>query len=199
MKFNRVFRCVVIGLGAVALSVFWTSTASASSGEASFPTNDIIEALVNFTLFIGLLYYLGKKPIVKYFKERSEHLRDDIDEAGRLRKEAQELLDDYSSRLEQFDQERETILEGYRREGARERDEIIASAKEHAERLREDATVAIQYDLKEARQALRERIIEEAATLAKKRIESMLDKDTNTRLVDAYIGDLEGVEDHARG
>lgn len=199
--FKRVFRSVAIGLGAVTLTAFWASAAWASGGEtdAGIPWGDVSEALVNFALFIGLLYYFGKKPLVKYFKQRSEGLRNDIAEAGRLRKEAEELLSDYSSRLDKFDQERATILEGYRREGARERDEILAAAKEHAERLREDATVAIQYDLKEARQALQERIIEEAVSLAKKRIEKKLDKETNIRLVDEYIGALADVEDHARG
>ena len=197
---KNTFKRIAIGLGVTALTLFWASTALASEGgDAGIPVGDLIEGVVNFIIFIFLLYYLGKKPIAKYFKERSEGLRNDISEAGRLRKEAEELLSDYSSRLKQFDEERETILQGYRREGERERDEIIAAAKEHAERLRADSTIAIQYDLKEARQALQERIIEEAVALAKKRIEKKLDNETNIRLVDDYIGDLAGVEDHTRG
>lgn len=166
--------------------------------DGGLPVNDLVEALFNFALFVFLMYYFAKKPIVTFFRERSQRIGHDMEEAGRLREEAQALLEDYSGRLEQFDRERDEILDGYRREGERERDAIIEAANAVAIRMKQEARTAIQYEIKSARDRLTGRIVEEAVSLAHKRVQEKIDAAGHSRLVDEYITALGSVEDGAR-
>ena len=186
-------RCLVAGAVLVALTpgVAWAE-------DGGLPVNDLVEALFNFALFVFLMYYFAKKPIVTFFRERSQRIGHDMEEAGRLREEAQALLEDYSGRLEQFDRERDEILDGYRREGERERDAIIEAANAVAIRMKQEARTAIQYEIKSARDRLTGRIVEEAVSLAHKRVQEKIDAAGHSRLVDEYITALGSVEDGAR-
>lgn len=81
--------------------------------------------LVAFVIFIGLAVYLGlTKKIVAGLDARSQRISDDLDEARRLREEAQRVLGEYERK---------------RREAEGEAEAIIASAKAEAERLAAEA------------------------------------------------------------
>jgi len=180
---------------AILLVVTLSATVAWASGEeGGFPVNDMSEAIVNFVVFAFLLYYFLKKPVGQFFKERSQRIGREMEEAGRLRREAQALLDEYSAKLDSFEKEKDEILEGYRREGARERDDILAAARVHAERLKEDSAKTIEFEIKAAREALKGRMVEAAVDLAREHVQSKLDKKATNRLVDDYIGAISGAD-----
>ncbi len=102
-------------------------------------------------LFFGVLTYLkvwGK--IAGALDSRSEGIRKDLDEARRLREEAQVLLADYQRK---------------RREAEVEAQAIVAEAKLEAERLTNEATIALE-DMVRRRTATAEAKIAQAETQA---------------------------------
>lgn len=196
MKFNTTnkYASVAVSFGVLLLVICTATVAWASSEEGGFPLNDMSEAIVNFLVFGFLLYYFLKKPIGQFFKERSQRIGREMEEAGRLRREAQALLDEYSAKLDSFEKEKDEILDGYRREGARERDDILAAAKLHAERLKEDSAKTIEFEIKAARETLKGRMVEAAVDLAREHVKSKLDSKAGNRLVDDYIGAIGGAD-----
>jgi len=82
-------------------------------------------ATVALVIFIGLIMYLkvpGK--VGKSLDDRAGKIRDELDEARKLREEAQGLLAEYQRK---------------RQEAEKEASEIIAGAQREAKALREDA------------------------------------------------------------
>lgn len=86
---------------------------------------DTFWALVGLLLFLAVLgYYKIPTHLRNYLDKRADHIRDELDEARRLRDEAQELLAEYQRK---------------RQEAEKEAEEIIASAKHEAEMLAKEA------------------------------------------------------------
>lgn len=82
-------------------------------------------ALVGLILFLALLGYMGvHKTMAKALDDRSDKIRDELDEARRLREEAQELLAEYQRK---------------RKEAEQEASDIVAAAKREAIALEKDA------------------------------------------------------------
>lgn len=78
-------------------------------------------ALVALIVFFGLLAYIGVPKIVsKNLDERADKIRSDLDEARRLREEAQSLLAEYQRK---------------RKDAEAEADELVASARREADAL----------------------------------------------------------------
>ena len=185
----------VIALSGVAL-------ASGGGGEAAHgltpvPWNDMIEAFVNFTIFAGLLYYFAKKPVNDYLVSRSQSISSQLDEAAKLRKEAEEMLAEFRDKLQRIGDERRSIVEGYLRQAEKERREILENAREVASRLKADAGVTIAYEIKQAQTDLRERIVDEAVQIAREIIEKRLDQKSREKLVDEYTEALAQTKDRA--
>jgi len=81
--------------------------------------------LVAFIIFFGIVIYAGAhKTILNGLDARSKRISEELDEARRLREEAQNILADYEKK---------------RREAEKEADEIVAVAKAEAERLAAEA------------------------------------------------------------
>ena len=82
-------------------------------------------ALIALIIFLGIVFYL-KVPgmLTKNLDERADKIRDDLEEARRLREEAQELLADYQRR---------------RKEAEQEASDIVAAAERDAELLAKEA------------------------------------------------------------
>jgi F-type H+-transporting ATPase subunit b len=85
---------------------------------------------VAFVIFVGVLGYFGvHKALVKSLDDRRERIRAELDEARRLKAEAQALLEQYQSRRE---------------EAEREAQAIIANAEAEAERLAAEAAAKME-------------------------------------------------------
>jgi F-type H+-transporting ATPase subunit b len=80
---------------------------------------------VAFVIFIGVLVYMGvPQKLIESLDQRSARIKAELDEARRLRDEAEELLAQYQRK---------------QREAEREAEAIIAEAKNEAERVAAEA------------------------------------------------------------
>lgn len=89
--------------------------------------------LLAFVIFVALLWKKIAAAFVGMLDARTEKIRQELDEAQRLREEAQSLLASYQRR---------------QRDAQKEAEEIIAHAREEAERLRRQAAADLEASLK---------------------------------------------------
>ena len=81
--------------------------------------------LVAFVIFFGIVIYAGAhRTLLNGLDARSKRIADDLDEARKLREEAQKILADYEQK---------------RRDAEKEADAIVSAAKAEAERLAVEA------------------------------------------------------------
>ncbi len=148
--------------------------------------------LVAFVIFVGLVGKTIYQAATKGLDDRSDKIRGEIDEAEKLREEAQDLLAAYQKK---------------QRDADREVEAIIARAGEEAERLTIQGRERLEQSLERRRQLATDRIAQaEAAAIERIRdlaIDVAIDaahaviadtlpaKRANT-MIDAAIGELEG-------
>ena len=104
-------------------------------------------ALVGLIIFLGIIFYV-KVPakIVGSLDDRANKIRDELEEAKRLREEAQQLMAEYQRKRQEAEEEAEGI---------------VAAAKREAEALKVDAKVKTE-EFVARREALAEQKIAQA-------------------------------------
>jgi F-type H+-transporting ATPase subunit b len=75
---------------------------------------------VAFVIFVGVLIYVGvPKLVTKALDDRAKRVQDELDEARRLKEEAQKLLAEYKAKQRQADDEATAIIAGAKAEAER--------------------------------------------------------------------------------
>src|SRR5438067_221283 len=75
---------------------------------------------VVFVIFVGILVYVGvPKMLLSALDERGKRVQAELDEARRLKEEAQKLLAEYKAKQRQADEEAAAIIEGAKAEAGR--------------------------------------------------------------------------------
>jgi F-type H+-transporting ATPase subunit b len=83
---------------------------------------------VAFVIFVGVLIYVGvPKMVTKALDDRAKRVQDELNEARRLKEEAQKLLAEYKAKQRQADDEAAAIVAGAKAEA--ERFAVEAKAK----------------------------------------------------------------------
>ncbi|MGA7614940.1 MAG: F0F1 ATP synthase subunit B [Thermoanaerobaculia bacterium] len=149
--------------------------------------------LVNMLLFLGLLWYLIRKPVVQSFDGRKAAIRQRLSEAEQRRAKADQLASDIQQRLSQIEREVAEILERAHEEGERQKQELIAAAETESQKILASAQNAVDLRVKQAHQEL----TEYAGRLATERAEqivahSITDED-RSKLFDESVREIAGV------
>jgi len=75
---------------------------------------------VGFVIFLGVLVYIGvPKMLLDALDDRAKRVQAELDEARRLKEEAQKLLAEYKAKQRQADEEAAAIIEGAKAEAGR--------------------------------------------------------------------------------
>lgn len=190
MKTLRKMRLTLI---ITALFVMIASPALAAGGGhgEGFPWVHWGASMVNFAIFLGILYKFAWPKIKQYFIDRHANLTAELEEAKRLKAQAEAKVAQYEAKLKSMEDEREEMLDEYTRQGQQARDRIIEDAKHQVEKMRQDAEIAIDQEVKKAIAAIEQKAVDEALRMAQTSIESRLNGGEQNALVDAYISDLE--------
>jgi F-type H+-transporting ATPase subunit b len=148
---------------------------------------DFIWRCVNFAVMAGLLGYFVSKPIRNGLQNRRTEIEKTLTDAAAARDAAEAKAREYQEKLAKASAEIETIYAAIRREGELERDKILASAKEMAAKIEQEADAKAASAVARARTELRA----EAARLAVELAEELLAKSVTAadqkRLIDEYM------------
>jgi F-type H+-transporting ATPase subunit b len=151
----------------------------------------ILYPIVNFVLLIAALIYFARKPVVDYFNDRRGEIQTDISKSAALLREAEEKFATWQRKLADLDSALAEIREVSRRRAETEREHIIADATATAERIRNDATAAIDQELRRSREVLREEAADLAVELAGKLLRDQVSDADRDRLVGEFIERVE--------
>ncbi|HZS38197.1 MAG TPA: F0F1 ATP synthase subunit B [Polyangia bacterium] len=148
-------------------------------------------ALVNFGIFALIMYRLAGKPLKNFVAERHSSIRKDLDEASRLRKEAEAKLHEYEQKVSNVEAEIDSLVKSIQREAEAEKERILAAAAEQATRLKADAQKQIEAEIARARSELRRGVIEAAVAAADEILKQQIGADDQRKMAERYVTDLE--------
>jgi F-type H+-transporting ATPase subunit b len=159
--------------------------------HGGWDVTSIVASFVNFFVLIGLFVFLFKDKLKSFLKERRAAIEVELNEAARLRAEAEAKHKEYSERMAKLDQELAQIKREMIAAGEKERDRIVADAEEKASRMRKEAEFIIEQQMKQ----LREDLKRETGDAAIEAAEQLLVKATTSfdqqRLAQEYLAAMQ--------
>lgn len=158
--------------------------------QPAFPWVDWGFGILNLIIFLGIIIKFAGPGIQKHYAERRRLFIYNLEEASRLREEAEARLEEYSTRLDSLDKQRQELLDEYHAQGEREKIRLVEAAKKQVEKMRVDAEHMIQQDVKKAVAEIEQQAVDLAVEMAHKLAQEKLDTTSRNRLVDNYVAEL---------
>ena len=157
------------------------------------PNNPLFWVLVAFLVFVGIVIYVGVPSMIgKLLDDRADAIRRELDEARKLREEAQTLLADYQRKAREAETEAQSIIEQAKREAealaADSRKSMLESLDRRTKLAEEKITRAQSQALSEVRATAVETAIEAAHNILKTRATG----NVSDTLISQSISDLRG-------
>ena len=150
--------------------------------------------LLDFIVFVSLLVFFVRKPIASFTKARRDQILADMDEAKKMREEAEARLKDYEARLANLEGEVEKILADAKAAGEEERNRILVEATRSAERIRKDAEERLEQEGRKLSAELRVRVVEMALGASEALVKQKISAADQRRFVTDYVSDLEKMQ-----
>jgi F-type H+-transporting ATPase subunit b len=164
------------------------SPAAASEGKSLM---EFALEVGNLLLLLGVLVYLGRKPVLNFLSERRQRILDNLAGSERLLKEAEARLAEWTKRAERLGDEVEELRRVGRERAEQERSKILEDARLTAERIKRDAASGVARELERAKQALRDEAADLAVELAGKLLQQQVTDGDRDRLVDEFVAEIE--------
>jgi F-type H+-transporting ATPase subunit b len=147
--------------------------------------------ILNFSILMALLIGFGRKPIKEFFKTRTETIKKGLDEAREAKELAQKALDEVREKFNAKDKEIEEIISASTRSGEKEKERLLADGERLSNALLEQTKANIDFELKQAREAIMAEAVELAMELAEKKIQSKMDEGQQKKLFEEALKKLE--------
>jgi len=184
----RATKTVLLALALVALM---TGLVYASGGEHHADSGvlfkDFLYRIFNFAIVVGILVYFLAKPLKKGLSGRREEIEKALAEAEQIKQDAEAKFAEYDQKLASANAEIAEISAAIKREGELEKDKIIASAKEMATKIEQDAEKAAALEVAKARTELQTEAVRLAVELAEELLKKNFTSEDDTRLIDEYM------------
>jgi F-type H+-transporting ATPase subunit b len=143
--------------------------------------------LLNAGILFALLYHFGRRPIAEALKRRRQNIMHGMDEAARMREEAEDRLEDYEEKLERIDEDIKRVKREMREVGEQERERILKEARERHVRMERDTRLLVEQEMKEARDLLLRETVRAAVSAAEERLAQQITPADQQRLADEYL------------
>ncbi len=156
----------------------------------SFKSDLSLFTLVMFILLATLLYFVAWKPIMTGLDKREKGIADHIDEAQRGAEEAQAKLDEYQGKLDGAEGDAQALIDQARKDADLQKQKIIDSAQEMAQRERDRALNEIEIAKNQALEDMARSNVDTAVGLAETIVRRQLTKEDRTALIKDALGRL---------
>jgi len=146
---------------------------------------------LTFLIMLFLLRKYAWSPLLGALGAREKGIQDSLEQSRRQRQEAQDLLEQQRELLAEAHRQRAQAVEEGRRDADKLKTEIVEEAKSQRERLLKQTQEQVEAGLRQARGEFRGVAAELAIRAAEKLLARNLDDETQRKLVEEYLVDLE--------
>ena len=142
---------------------------------------------INFAIFATLLVRALAGPVREFFRARTERLREELASGDRARREAEALRAQLASDLADLPNLRARLKADLMATAERERDRMLAHARQTAERIRNDAKILADQEVATARRMLRDEVIAGAIREATDLVRAAAQPTDQDRFVQEFV------------
>jgi F-type H+-transporting ATPase subunit b len=177
----------VMGLCFCLSGLVWASEAGGHAAAHGLNWGDFALRILNFAIMAAILFKLLKKPVVNFLASRRENIDKALAELEQKKQEAEAKLSEYKGKLAVLERETEKIVAEYVQEGEIEKQKIISAAEKQALYVRQQAEVAIQQEVKSAKDKLQAEIAELSVAAAEDILRKNIEAQDQQRLVQEFM------------
>lgn len=145
---------------------------------------------LNWLVLVSLIVVFAKKQLPAALKKRKASIVSGMEEAGRVKAQAESRLNELEDKLSHVDEEIERIKAEMQRSGEAERERILREADERRQRLERDAARLIETELEGAKDQLRREVVDAALQQATEEVSRQLTAQDQQSLFDEALGSL---------
>lgn len=143
-----------------------------------------IGQLVSFLILLGLLVYVGYKPIRKMLDERANRIKESMEQAEATKQEYEQAKVAVQEQISKARGEGQAIISQAAQIGDRLKEEARGEARKEAQALVERARVELERERDKVIDDLRHEFVDTAILAAEKVINETLDKERHKKLIE---------------
>ena len=151
----------------------------------------LISQIVNFTLLAVLLYFVAYKPILRMLDQRSERIKQGLEDAELESRRAAEMEQEFEQRLAEARKEGQEIVAQATQMSEKARQEILETAREEARAQVEKAKEEISRERELAMSELRQQVADLSLSISEKVIGEALDQQRQRDLIADFLEQTE--------
>lgn len=133
---------IVIAFLLISVGLVFAS-GNGEGGHTSKEWWDLAKKTFNFTLLVGLLYWLLADKVKEFFVDRRIEIKEGLEKTVERKAEAEKKYKEYSEKIDKASTEIDGILEMIKSQGVTEKQKIIEDAERTARKMKEDARPAL--------------------------------------------------------
>jgi len=156
-------------------------------GSLGINVSTLLAQVINVAVLFGLLYLVAYKPIMRMLDERSNKIKESMDNTERIKEQAERAEEEASRRIEAAAKEGQEAIARAMRTGEDVRQEARQQAKSEAEALIARARSEIQRERDEAIDQLRQGFADITIQAAGRVIDRTLDKKAHRDIIDKVL------------
>ena len=184
---KNLFKSAKLAFLFLVLFLLLTSIGYASGGgEGSHEGSkwfDFFWKTFDFIVLVGFLYWLLAAKIKDFFTGRRQDIKDSLEKTVQQKAEAESKFREYSEKIDKASAEIDGIFEMIKAQGVAEKQKIVEDAEKISRKMKEDALMRTEQELKKASDQLRA----EAVQLSVQMAEEILKRNITTQDHEAMV------------
>ena len=150
----------------------------------------IIAQVLNFLILVVILRAVAYKPVARLLQQRSDKIKNSLEQAEADRKAAEQTLAQYKAQLSDAQQKAQAIVEKANLTARQEHDAAVAETRKEIERMKQTAQAEIESERNRAFEEMKSQIVTLSLAAAGKIVTKNLDTKENDKLVNDFISKL---------
>lgn len=150
----------------------------------------ILAQILNFLILVVILRAVAYKPVARLLQQRSDKIRNSLNQAEADRKAAEQTLADYKAQLSDAHKKAQEIVDKANVTARKEHDAAVEETRREIERMKSSAQVEIENERNRAFDEMKSQIVALSLAAAGKVVSKNLDSKENDKLVNDFIAGL---------
>ncbi|WP_371363156.1 ATP synthase subunit b, sodium ion specific [Sporomusa rhizae] len=152
----------------------------------------LIAQIINFLILVAILTKVAYKPLMQALADRQAKIADSLETAEQEKQAAEKLKQEYLAQLADARAQAQAIVEKAAKLAEQTKEEIMKEAREESARLLKATQEEIARERERAVAELKGEVVTLAVAAASKIIAQNIDEQANAKIVDEFIGNLDG-------
>ena len=176
-----------IGLAITIISLSLLLSSCDAAQELGMNWHGLLAQFISFGILLAVLGFFAYKPITRMLDERSQRIKESMDQAEFIKQETAKTEQMVKEQLAEARKQGQDVVAQAEQIGERLKEEARQQARQDAEGIVARARSEIQAESEEAMAQLRKEFVEVAIQAAEKVINRALDKEAHRQLIEETL------------